>query len=101
MVAVIVGLVWGTRTGIARLRWVFEDRPPDEDEQRRTLRVPQRLVRVQAVIWVGAAAFFAVGNSALSGLGGLKIGITELGRTAGRGRGGTYGLNLGVGGRVK
>ncbi|HEY9556039.1 MAG TPA: adenylate/guanylate cyclase domain-containing protein, partial [Acidimicrobiales bacterium] len=78
VVAVIVGLVWGTRTGIARLRWVFEDRPPDEDEQRRTLRVPLRLVRVQAVIWVGAAAFFAVVNRDLSALGGLKIGLTVL-----------------------
>ncbi len=77
-VAVIVGLLWGTRTGLASLHWIFEDRPPDEVEQRRTLRVPLRLLRVQAVFWIGAAAFFSVVNGDLSAVGGLKIGLTVL-----------------------
>lgn len=76
--AVVVGLVWGTRTGLASLRWVFEDRDPDATEQRRTLRVPLRLLRVQAVLWLAAAVFFAVVNRDLSAAGGLKVGLTVL-----------------------
>jgi adenylate cyclase len=76
--AVVVGLIWGTRTALASLRWVFEDRDPDDAEQRRTLRVPLRLVRVQALFWVAAAAFFALVNRDLSAAGGVKVGLTVL-----------------------
>jgi adenylate cyclase len=78
VLAVVVGLVWGTRTGLGSLRWIFEDREPDPAEQRRTLRVPLRLVRVQAVLWVAAAGFFAVLYRDLSHDTGLKIGLTVL-----------------------
>ncbi|MGK2948533.1 MAG: adenylate/guanylate cyclase domain-containing protein [Acidimicrobiales bacterium] len=77
-VAVVVGLVWGTRTGLGSLRWVLEDREPDAGEQRRTLRVPLRLLRVQAVLWLGAAVLFAVLNRDLSSAGGVKVGLTVL-----------------------
>ena len=76
--AVIVGLVWGTRTGLASLRWIFEGREPSALEQRRTLRVPLRLVRVQAVLWVTAAGFFGALFSDLPRDAGLKIGLTVL-----------------------
>ncbi|MEO7458525.1 MAG: adenylate/guanylate cyclase domain-containing protein [Acidimicrobiales bacterium] len=76
VVAVIVGLGWGTRTGLASLRWMVEGREPDALEQRRTLRVPIRLVRVQAVFWVVGAAFFALLNNDLARGGGLKVGLT-------------------------
>lgn len=78
VVAVLVGLAWGTRTGLASLRWVSEDREPDEGEQRRTLRVPLRLLRVQALFWLLAAAFFAVLSWDIERGGGLKIGLTVL-----------------------
>ncbi len=77
-VAVVVGLVWGTRTGLASLRWIVEDREPDLSEQRRTLRVPMRLVRVQAVFWVVGAVFFALLNNDQTRGGGLKVGLTVL-----------------------
>jgi adenylate cyclase len=76
--ALVVGLLWGTRTGLASLRWLFEEREPDEAEQRRTLRVPLRLLLVQAVFWVAGAGFFAVVNRDLSAAGGLKVGLTVL-----------------------
>jgi adenylate cyclase len=76
--ALVLGLIWGTRTGLASLRWVFEERDPDPAEQRRTLRVPLRLLRVQAVFWVAGAAFFALVNADVSARGGLKIGLTVL-----------------------
>ena len=78
VLAVAVGLIWGTRTGLGSLRWVFEEREPDDAEQRRTLRVPLRLVRVQAVFWVAGAGFFALVNRDLSAAGGIKIGLTVL-----------------------
>ena len=78
VLALVLGLMWGTRTGLASLRWVFEEREPDAAEQRRTLRVPLRLLRVQAAFWVAGAAFFAVLNADVSALGGLKIGLTVL-----------------------
>jgi len=76
--AVVVGLVWGTRTGLGSLRWVFEGREPSPTEQRRALRVPLRLVRVQAVMWVAAAGFFAALYRGLPRDAGLKIGLTVL-----------------------
>jgi adenylate cyclase len=78
VVAVVVGLVWGTRTGLGSLRWVLDGREPDPGEQRRTLRVPLRLLRVQAVLWLGAAVLFAVLNRDLSSAGGVKVGLTVL-----------------------
>jgi adenylate cyclase len=79
VVAVVVGLAWGTRTGLASLRWVFEDREPDEPEQRRTLRVPLRLLRVQAVLWITAALFFsALSHDVTGGEGWFKVGLTVL-----------------------
>lgn len=77
-VAAVVGLVWGTRTGLASLRWVFEEREPDEQEQRRTLRVPLRLLRVQAVFWLLAAGFFALLSYGLGDESGLGVGLTVL-----------------------
>src|SRR5690606_24002976 len=66
LLAVVVGLWWGTRTGLSSLTWLLEGRGPDEGEQRRTLRVPLRLVALQAVFWVAAAGFFSVVNRDLS-----------------------------------
>ncbi len=78
VLAVLVGLVWGTRTALGSLRWMFEGREPTTSEQRRTLRVPLRLVRVQAVLWVSAAGFFALLYRDLAGDAGLKVGLTVL-----------------------
>lgn len=56
VLAVAVGLVWGTAESLAALRWVQEQRSPTTEEARTALRVPLRLTRMQAVLWVGALA---------------------------------------------
>jgi adenylate cyclase len=78
LVSLLVGLGWFTRTGITGLRWMFEDREPDLVEQRATLRLPLRFVRVQAVLWTAAAAFFALLYRDLARDADLKIGLTVL-----------------------
>lgn len=67
VVAVLVGVLWGTRRELPRLRWATSDREPDDDERRAALRAPARLVVVQAALWLGAVVLF--GSLGLSGSG--------------------------------
>jgi adenylate cyclase len=76
--AVVAGLLWGTRTALGALRWIVEDREPTPDEQRRTLRIPLRLVRVQAVFWALGAVIFAVAHLDQARAAWLKAGLTVL-----------------------
>ena len=64
-VAVLVGVLWGTRRVRRRMRWAIEDREPDEREQRIVLRVPLLLLQVQAVLWALAVALFTTLNGLL------------------------------------
>jgi adenylate cyclase len=67
VVAVPVGVLVGTR-GLYRLRdWLVEERPATPREQRLVLRAPLRLFVVQAILWLGAAAFFGALNASDSG----------------------------------
>ncbi len=53
-VALLVGLVWGTRWGLRTLRWATDDQHiPTEREQISAAAVPRRLVVQQAVLWLG------------------------------------------------
>ncbi|MGY2062938.1 adenylate/guanylate cyclase domain-containing protein, partial [Nocardia gipuzkoensis] len=53
-VALLVGLVWGTRWGLRTLRWATDDAHiPTEREQISAAAVPRRLVVQQAVLWLG------------------------------------------------
>ncbi|MBF6331267.1 adenylate/guanylate cyclase domain-containing protein [Nocardia transvalensis] len=50
--ALLVGLVWGTASGLRTLRWATDpDRIPTEREQISATAVPRRLVVQQAVLW--------------------------------------------------
>ncbi len=61
VVAIAIGIVWGHRRLDPMRQWLCEDRPPDEDEQRLTLRAPRRVLLVNASLWTLAiAVFFAV-----------------------------------------
>ncbi len=73
--ASLTAFVWGTRLASASLRWTLEDRDPDPLEQRRTLRVPMQLVRVQAVFWTVGAVFFALLNNEQTRGGGVQVGL--------------------------
>jgi adenylate cyclase len=63
--AVPVGTVWGNRAVRPRVEWAFEERPPTEREQRRSLRLPMTLVRVQATLWSLAVVLFTVMNAVI------------------------------------
>ncbi|MCM6772316.1 adenylate/guanylate cyclase domain-containing protein [Nocardia sp. CDC159] len=52
--ALLIGLVWGTTSGLRTLRWATDpDRVPTEREQIASAAVPRRLVVQQAVLWLG------------------------------------------------
>lgn len=56
--AVAVGVVWGTRSALAKVAWAVEGAPPLPGEQRAALRAPLGLARVQLVLWGGAVPVF-------------------------------------------
>lgn len=58
--ALVIGVTWGTRLALAHVRWALDDRQPGDGEQRAALRVPMRLVGVQAALWAGAVVVFSV-----------------------------------------
>ena len=58
VLAVVIGLIWGTAESLAALRWVEEQRAPSAAEARTALRVPMRLTRMQAILWAGSLATF-------------------------------------------
>jgi adenylate cyclase len=64
-VAVAIGFAWGNRAVLKRTEWIREGRTPDQREQRRALRLPRVLFRIQAVLWLVAAALFTTLNGLL------------------------------------
>lgn len=59
LVAVVVGVVAGTRRALGRLGWLLEGRPPGREEQQATLQTPMSLVRMQAALWAGGVLVFS------------------------------------------
>lgn len=62
LVAVFVGILWGTRRALRSLRWVFSGKEPDAADRRATLRVPWRLTRIQGVLWLIALIGFTIAH---------------------------------------
>ena len=58
--ALTVGVGVGTTATVRSLRWIFDERPPDERERRRSLRAPLRLTALQFGLWAGATALFTL-----------------------------------------
>lgn len=56
--AVLLGVWFGSRQELRRLRWASEGRSPSPDQQRDALRAPSRLLVVQVLLWVGAVLVF-------------------------------------------
>lgn len=54
VLALVVGVVFGTLRVLRALRWAVDGREPTEREQRKTLAVPWRLTLIQAFLWGGA-----------------------------------------------
>jgi len=59
-VAVVIGAGTVTVSALRALRWTIEDRVPDADERRTTLRLPWRLTLIQTVLWLGGLVIFTV-----------------------------------------
>jgi adenylate cyclase len=76
LLALLVGGVWGTRRAVRTLRWAFEGRAPDERERRATLRVPWRLTRMQALLWLVAMIGFTVAHALVVPAAAFKVGFT-------------------------
>lgn len=74
VLALVIGVAWGTIRVRGQLQWVREERRPDADDQRAALRAPIELTRIQGVLWgLGAIAF-----SVLNGLADLELGLEVL-----------------------
>jgi len=56
--AVLVGVWFGTRRELGRLRWAREGGFPSPAQQQDALRAPSRLLIVQLVLWAGAVGVF-------------------------------------------
>ncbi len=67
VVAVPIGYVWGLRHFDGLEEWLAAGAPPSPHEQRMVLRGPVHLLKVQAVLWLGAVVVFAVLDATFSG----------------------------------
>ncbi len=62
-VTLVLGAVLTLR-GLGRaLPWLFEGRPPTDEERSATLRLPYDFARVGAALWLGAVVVFGVFNA--------------------------------------
>jgi adenylate cyclase len=68
VVACIVGTLWGLRQMRQTRAWLEEERAPDDEERRRTLRAPLRLMRINGGLWILAALAFGALNATWSAL---------------------------------
>ncbi len=76
VVAVAVGVVWGTRRALRHTGWIFDGKRPDPGEQRAALRTPLALVGVQAALWAGAVVVFTTVSLAIQPALALNVAVT-------------------------
>jgi adenylate cyclase len=72
------GFLWSYHRVRPVVRWLRDERAPSEDEQRRTLRAPVRLLVVQASLWTTGAVLFLLLNLQYSTRLAAAVGITIL-----------------------
>ncbi|WP_240686852.1 adenylate/guanylate cyclase domain-containing protein [Amycolatopsis suaedae] len=75
-VSLVLGPVWGRRRTVRTLAWVFDGSVPTQRQRKATLRMPMRLVRVQAVLWFGALVLFTTVHALLLPGSAFKVGFT-------------------------
>jgi adenylate cyclase len=78
VVSMPVGFLWSYHRLRHVVRWLRDERTPSEDEQRRTLRAPVRLLVVQASLWTVGAVLFLLLNLQYSTRLAVAVGITIL-----------------------
>lgn len=57
--ALVIGILWGTKRALKDLRWSREGQVPTRKQQRRALATPWRLTVIQFFLWAVAVVFFA------------------------------------------
>lgn len=55
MLALVVGILWGTIVVVRDLRWSIRKEKPTSSDVRKTRRAPWKLMMIQAVLWLLAA----------------------------------------------
>jgi adenylate cyclase len=78
VVSMPVGFLWSYHRVRHVVHWLREQRAPEADEQRRTLRAPVRLLVVQASLWTIGALLFLLLNLQYSTRLAFAVGITIL-----------------------
>ncbi|GAB19179.1 adenylate cyclase [Gordonia effusa NBRC 100432] len=58
--ALLIGVLWGTIVVVRDLKWSIRDEKPTKRDARKTRRAPWKLVMIQAVLWLLAAALATV-----------------------------------------
>ena len=76
VVAVPIGYVWGFRHFQGLDDWLASGAPPSAHEQRVVLRGPLHLLKVQAVLWLGAVVPLTVINGSFSGALARNVALT-------------------------
>ncbi len=77
-VSIPLAFAWCARHVLPGARWLREGRPPDPGEQLATLRMPLRLLLVQATLWAAACAGFVALNLQYGGRLAAAVGITTV-----------------------
>jgi adenylate cyclase len=75
-VAVVVGVLAGTRSLFRVRDWLQDERPASFEEMSRILRAPMHLFVIQVSLWLTGAVLFGVFNGGHSAGLGLRVGIT-------------------------
>lgn len=60
VLALTVGVVWGTLSTVRALRWAIRGDTPTGQDAKRARRAPWRLVALQSLLWQGATVLFTV-----------------------------------------
>ncbi|MBA0126469.1 adenylate/guanylate cyclase domain-containing protein [Haloechinothrix sp. YIM 98757] len=76
LLAVVIGLVWGTKMTFRSVRWALEGRRATELERHATLGVPWRLTGMQALLWLVATVLLTAANSAVDAVAMVKVAAT-------------------------
>ena len=76
LLSLVTGLLWARRTAVPVTRWLTSEQPATDEDRRVVLRQPLQQTRVDAALWLLAAAAFAGLNAPYDVGGALDVGIT-------------------------
>ena len=77
-VFLVLGSWAGIRIATRRTRWLQRGREPSPADRQATIGIPLAIARLQALLWVAAAAILWIVTSRWSGLLGVEVALTVL-----------------------